>query len=561
MGVLATQSRAAEFREILGRRALLADGGMGTMLLAKGAFASRSLDELNRSLPALVRDVHQEYLRAGAEILRTNTFGANRKRLELFGFGDKVWHINQAGARIAREAAREQAFVAGCVGPLGVPLAPLGPLVAEEAHAMFRQQIGALVEAGVDLLVLETFRNLAELRQAVEAAREAAGTEMIVAAHVSVDGDGSLADGSSPEDFARSMEEMPADVLGVNCSSGPAAVLEALERMAGFTRKPLSASPSAGVGKPCSPAYLARYAQRFLRIGAKLVSGCCGAGPEHIRTMRAEIRDFTPGEAALQVEVREPETRPAPLEPIVLPSRSALGAKLSAREFITLMEIETTCEAGSSHEVAAARRIKDAGADAVLVTARPGAKSAGAVCQAIQQQAGIDAILQVGEAAGPRAIQGELLGASALGLHNIVVTGGAGIYIARNLNRGLDLGGHPLGSQTAFVIGVRLDSGSDAEAVSCADFALIPPVFDLDLLGPWELSKLPLIAGIRPLASYRDAEFLLNERHIPIPAEIMARMQVAISSDAARAEGAAIARDIAERLRGRVAGASWSPGE
>src|SRR5690242_1897490 len=279
MGLLEAPSRAAEFREALSARILVADGAMGTALAAKGNFAHRSLDELNLSLPALVRDVHQDYLRAGAEIVRTNTFGANRKRLEVFGFGDKVRHINQAGVRIAREAAREQAFVAGCVGPLGSPLEPLGRITPKEARALFRQQVDALLEAGVDLLMLETFRDIAELREAVLAARESAGPELMIAAHVSVDDHGLLADGASPRDYGRALEELPADLAGVNCSSGPAAVFKAMERMAEFTRKPLSATPGAGVGDACSPAYMARYAQRFLRLGAKLVGGCCGTTP------------------------------------------------------------------------------------------------------------------------------------------------------------------------------------------------------------------------------------------------------------------------------------------
>src|SRR5271167_906105 len=209
MGVTATPTRAVEFRETLGKRVLVADGAMGTALYAKGVFINRGYDELNLSLPALVRDVHQDYVKAGAEILETNTFGANRKRLAAFGFADKVRLINQAGVRIAREAARDQAFVAGAVGPLGIRLEPLGPTSFEEARAVFREQIEALVEAGIDLLVLETFRDSNEIREAILAAREVAGDDIVIIAQLSIEDDGTLRDGTSTADFTRRLDELP----------------------------------------------------------------------------------------------------------------------------------------------------------------------------------------------------------------------------------------------------------------------------------------------------------------------------------------------------------------
>ena len=248
MPVTATPTRAAEFRETLAQRVWVADGAMGTMLYSKGAFINRCYDELNLSLPALVRDVHQEYVRAGAEIIETNTFGANRKRLAPFGFADKVRLINRAGVRIAREAARDQAFVAAAIGPLGVRLEPLGSTTIDEARSIFREQIEALVEAGVDCLMLETFRDLNEVRAAVEAAREAAGPEMVLMAHLSIEDDGRLQDGTSIEDFTRALDAMPVDVIGLNCSSGPKVMLETLEKMGAYTT-----SRSAPCPTPDSP--------------------------------------------------------------------------------------------------------------------------------------------------------------------------------------------------------------------------------------------------------------------------------------------------------------------
>ena len=284
MGATLVQTRAAEFREALGSRILVADGAMGTMLYQKGVFINRCYDELNLSLPALVRDVHQEYIKAGSEILETNTFGANRKRLAAYGFAEKLRLINQAGVRIAREAARDQAFVAGTVGPLGIRLEPLGPTSFEEARAIFREQIEALVEAGIDLLILETFRDSNEIREAIFAAREVAGDELAIIAQVSIEDDCRLRDGTTVEDFTRRLDEWPVDVIGLNCSSGPKVMLEAIEKMVGFTKKPLSAMPNAGLPATvegrniylCSPEYMAQYARRFLMAGVRIVGGCCG---------------------------------------------------------------------------------------------------------------------------------------------------------------------------------------------------------------------------------------------------------------------------------------------
>ena len=227
MGVAAIQNRSAEFKQALLNRVLVADGAMGTSLYAKGIFLNRCYDELNLSLPALIRDVHQEYLRAGAEIIETNTFGANRKRLAAFGFAEKLRQINQAGVRIAKEVARDQAFVAGAIGPLGVRLEPLGPVSFAEARDFFSEQVAALVEAGVDLLIFETFRDLDELREAVLAAREVGGPRHPVIAQFAIEDDGNLEDGTSAANLALALSQWPVDVIGLNCSSGPRVLLEA----------------------------------------------------------------------------------------------------------------------------------------------------------------------------------------------------------------------------------------------------------------------------------------------------------------------------------------------
>jgi homocysteine S-methyltransferase len=381
MPVTATPTRAAEFRESLDQRVWVADGAMGTMLYAKGAFINRCYDELNLSLPALVRDVHQEYVRAGAELIETNTFGANRKRLAPFGFADKVRLINRAGVRIAREAARDQAFVGAAVGPLGVRLEPLGSTTMDEARSIFREQIEALVEAGIDCLMLETFRDLNEVRAAVEAAREAAGSEMVLMAHLSIEDDGRLQDGTSIEDFTTALDALPVDVIGLNCSSGPKVMLETLEKMGGFTKKPLSALPNAGLPASvdgrniylCSAEYMAHYAARFLQAGARIVGGCCGTTPGHIKEMRNEVRSLQPSRASAIVV--EPEAKPRPMEKIPVAAKSKLGAKLAAGEFVSFVEILPPRGLDASKEIAGAKLSKEAGIDCINVPDGPSASA------------------------------------------------------------------------------------------------------------------------------------------------------------------------------------------
>jgi len=275
---------------------------MGTMLYSRGVFINRCFDELNLSSPDLVRQIHQEYVKAGAEILETNTFGASRPRLAGFGIAEKLRDINTAAVRLAREAAKDGPFVAGAVGPLGVRIEPLGPTSFAEARAAFREQTETLVEAGIDLLILETFGNLDELREAVLAAREVAGPELAVIAQVTIDDFGHLPGGTYTEKFTREMDSWPVDVIGLNCSVGPKATLETIERMMQVSSKPMSAMPNAGLpmrieGRNiylCSPEYMAQYARRLLWAGVKIVGGCCGTTPDYIKLIRSETRSLQP---------------------------------------------------------------------------------------------------------------------------------------------------------------------------------------------------------------------------------------------------------------------------
>lgn len=342
-----TVTRAQEFRDQLSRRVIVADEAMGTMLYARGVFINRCFDELNLSAPDMVRQIHQEYVKAGAEILETNTFGATRTRLAAFGLAEKAGAINRAAVRLAREAARDQAWVAGAVGPLGVRIEPLGPTSFAEARAAFREQTDALVEAGVDLLILETFANLDELREAVAAARESAGPDMTIVAQVTIDDFGHLPGGTAPETFTRELDAMAVDVIGLNCSVGPKAALETVELMMQYSTKPMSVMPNAGVPQRvegrniylCSPEYMAQYARRMLWAGVKIVGGCCGTTPEHIKLIRSETRSLQPLQKKLSVTVEEPRSKAHALEAVPVGKKSQLGAKLAAGKFVAFVEI------------------------------------------------------------------------------------------------------------------------------------------------------------------------------------------------------------------------------
>ncbi|HUA84330.1 MAG TPA: bifunctional homocysteine S-methyltransferase/methylenetetrahydrofolate reductase [Bryobacteraceae bacterium] len=604
MPTIAPQTRAAEFRETLGKRVIVADGAMGTSLYSKGVFINRCYDELNLSLPALVRDVHQEYVKAGAEILETNTFGANRKRLGAFGFSEKVRLINQAGVRIAREAARDLAFVAGAVGPLGIRLEPLGPTSFEEARALFREQIAALVEAGVDLLVLETFRDSNEVREAILAAREAAGEEIVIVAQLSIEDDGRLRDGTAIVDYAQRLNDLPVDVIGLNCSSGPKVMLETIEKMAGYTTKPLSAMPNAGLPTTvegrnlylCSPEYMAQYARRFLLNGVRILGGCCGTTADHIKAMRAEARSLQHVEARHAAVMAPPSSRPQALEKVPVAEKSTLGAMLAAGKFVAFVEILPPKGVDASKEIEGAKLCKAAGIDCINVPDGPRASarlSAQVTCQLIQQQAAIEAVMHFCcRDRNILSIQSELLGAFTVGVRNLIcITGDPprmGTYpdatavfdvdaigltnIVNNLNHGLDLGGNPIGSRTALLIGVGANPGAlnmdeelrrlEWKVKAGAEYVVTQPVFDLDLLEAFlkrtEEYRLPIIAGIWPLTSYRNAEFMVNELRVPVPEEYMERMRHAEGAEAARAEGIAIAREMVQRVRPLVAGVQLS---
>ena len=598
-------TRAQEFRDQLAQRVIVADGAMGTMLYSRGVFINRCFDELNLAQPDLVRQIHREYVKAGAEILETNTFGANRARLAGFGIAEKLVAINQAGVRIAREAAGDgKVYVAGAIGPLGVRIEPLGPTSFTEAREIFREQAAALIEGGADLLILETFGNLGELREAVHAANEAGGGAIPIIAQVTIDDFGHLPGGTDPESFTREMDSWPVDVIGLNCSVGPKATLETIELMMQYSTKPMSAMPNAGLptrveGRNmylCSPEYMAQYARRLLWAGVRVIGGCCGTTPDHIKLIRSETRSLQPAAKKLAVTVETPQAKVHALAAVPVAQKSSLGAKLADGKFVSFVEILPPRGVDAKLEIEGARRCAEAGIDSINVPDGPRASarmSAQVTCQLIKQHAGIEPILHFCcRDRNILSIQSELLGAHASGNRNLIcITGDPprmGLYpdatavfdvdaiglvnIANNLNHGLDIGGNPMGSQTAMLIGVGANPGAlnmdeeirrlDWKVEAGAEYIVTQPVFDLDLLEAFikrtSHIKIPVICGIWPLTSYRNAEFMVNELRVPVPANFMDRMQRVDNAEKAREEGVNIAREMVIRVRSMVQGVQLS---
>jgi homocysteine S-methyltransferase len=594
--------------DIFANRPVLADGAMGTVLYARGISINRCYDEMNLSDPELILSIHEEYLQAGAELLETNTFGANRFRLARHGLAAKVAEINTAGVRLARQAVKHlkdkqggEAWVGGSVGPLGVRLEPLGKTGLDEARAAFSEQIRALKDAGVDMLIIETMPALNEAHEALEAARETA-PDLPVLVMVTVDDESNCLDGASPAHAAALLTEWGASAIGVNCSTGPATVLTAIEAMRPVTSLPLAALPNAGLPRAvegrniylCSPEYMASFARKAITAGVQIVGGCCGTTPNHIRAMRLAMRALDAQarvEASGAVPELNPETPPAPLG-----ARSRIGALVAGKSFVTLIEIVPPRGIDCSNEIEGARLLAQLGVHAISVPDSPRASarmSAQSLCIQIQQHTGIETILHYTcRDRNILSIQSDLLGASSIGLHNILCLTGdpakLGNYpdatavfdvdaiglvnIVRRLNHGLDIGSNAIGVSTNFTIGIAANPGvPDIEqelrrfaykVEAGAEYAITEPVFDLRLLESFleriKEFRIPVIAGIWPLTSLRNAEYMKNDLRVSMPEEIMLRMAQAEWPEAARREGIRIAQEMLAAVRPMVDGVQVS---
>jgi methionine synthase / methylenetetrahydrofolate reductase(NADPH) len=598
---------------------VLCDGAMGTMLYARGVFINRCYDELNLSQPQLVREIHAEYLQAGAEVVETNTFGGNRFRLGQHGMQDQVRAINVAGVKLARECVNQirekqacEAFVAGSIGPLGVRLEPLGKVGLEEAQEAFAEQIRALVEGGpgvgVDLLIVETMTSLTEAEQAILAARSVApGVRVVVM--MTVDEDGNCLDGASAETAAIKLTEWGADAVGCNCSAGPATVLSVIERMRPVTTLPLAAMPNAGIPRAVegrtiyltSPEYMASFTRKLVKAGASIVGGCCGTTPSYTRAMKSSLRALGAMEGGIEVMQRDGTQKAASqkeskVAPPLLAERSKIGSMVAAGEFVTMVEIVPPKGIDCSKELDGAMQMHRLGVDAINVPDSPRASarmSAQSLCVQIQQHVGIETILHYTcRDRNVLSIQSDLLGASSIGLKNILCLTGdppkLGNYpnatavfdvdaiglvnVVRNLNYGLDIGSNSIGESTGFSIAVAANPGvqdMDQEVrrfafkvEAGAEYAITQPVFDMRVLEEFlrriEGFRIPVIAGIWPLTSLRNAEFMKNDLRVSMPDEIMARMATALTPEAGRLEGVKIAQEMLAEARPMVEGVQVS---
>lgn len=584
---------------------VVCDGAMGTQLYARGVYLNRCYDEVNLTAPDLVEGVHRDYVRAGAEVLETNSFGANPVKLHKHGLAERTEEINRRAVEIARKAAGDAVLVVGAVGPLGIRMEPWGSTSVAEAQASFARQARALAEAGVDGFCLETFGDLTEIHAAILACREVAPALPIIA-QMTVDREGVGLFGARPEDFGRRLDAWGADVIGVNCSVGPQVMLGVLERLRTVTSKPLVVQPNAGPPREvdgrtmflCTPDYLEKSARRFLEAGARLLGGCCGTTPEHVRALvkavkRGRAVDAGGGARVAGVAVAMPAAAPAGVEPAPLASRSRLGRALVGTERPLLVELLPPKGRDVAPVLERAARLRALGVTAINLPdgARAAAKmSPLAVAVRIQETTGVEAVLHVCcRDRNLLGLQADLLAASALGLRDVLLITGdppiLGDYpdatavfdvdaigltnVATRLNRGLDLAGNPTGPSTGFVVGVGLnptavDLDREIERFrwkvdAGAEYAITQPVFDpdalfrfLDRLGPLPI---PVLAGIWPLQSVRNAEFLATEvPGVTVPDGVLARLSAAGDAESQRRVGNDLAVEMALAVADRVRG-------
>jgi len=588
------------FREKLGKQVIVFDGGTGTYLYEKGIYINRCFDELNLTNPELITEVHKDYINAGADVIETNTFGANVFKLTPHGLKDKVYEINLKGAQLARKVAGDNTYVAGSVGPLGVQLEPLGKVSNMEAKEAFKEQMKGLLDGKVDLIILETFAVVNELVLAVQALREL-DPEMPVITQMTINDDCTLLSGAPLSKFTESLKEYKIDAIGLNCSVGPKSMLEALESLKSITTIPISIQPNAGVPQNiggrniymASPEYMAEYAKRFIQKGAEIVGGCCGTNPTHIKAIRKAVQALQPSKR-MDIKISELAIeKPAEVRVYEKNEKSRLSNKLLRKEFVKLVELVSPRGVSPQKEIEKARKLHYFGIDAINLPDGPRASarmSGMALASILQREVGIEAVLHI--ACRDRNVigmQSDLLGAWALGIRNILAITGdppkLGNYpdatavfdvdaigltnLITRLNNGLDLAGNPIGAPTGFNVAVGVNPGAinldeelrrlEWKIEAGAEFMITQPVFDLKILDNFmkriEDIKIPLICGIWPLVSYRNAEFMNNE--VPgatVPKDILERMSKTNTKEEGFNEGVEIARETFNKIKSQVNG-------
>jgi len=591
------------FADLLSRRVVIGDGAMGTMLYQRGVFINRCFDQLNITNPEIVKAVHDGYVQAGADFIETNTFGANEFKLARYGLAEQVEKINLAAAGIAAESAGRDVFVAGAIGPLGLELTEHSRLTEKKAAAVFQRQANALIEGGVDLLILETFSSTRELLIAIHSLEEI--TQLCVVAQMTVNEYNQTIYGERVDQaIAQVAAEDIVTAVGLNCSVGPSGMLSSLKLIRDVTDKPISVQPNAGMPRQidnrtiymCTPEYMAEYAKRFFENGAGIIGGCCGTTPEHINQIVRAVRPLDRITRHTSQAPRIVVGAPAEIEScpkVPLAEKSHLGAKLAAGRKITTIEITPPRGPDVGKIIDSARLCAELGIDAINIPDGPRASlrlSPLVTAVRIQEHAGIEAILHyccrdrnlIG-------MQSDLLGAFAIGLRNVLVITGdppkAGSYpeatgvfdldsialtgVLRNLNCGIDI------AQNRFTPAIRLAIGVGANPAAAnpdrevdrfrrkveagAEFAITQPVFDADVLLHFleviEPFKIPIIAGIWPFTSFKNAEFMANEvPGVVVPDGLLKRMNRAKNSQHGRAIGVEIAAELIGKIGDYVSG-------
>jgi len=596
---------AHPFLARLDRGVLLADGAMGTLLYARGVAFDQCFDELNLTRPDLVRQIHLDYINSGAELIETNTFGANRFKLGQHNLAHRLAEINRAGAAVAREAvANREVFVAGSMGPIGRPMAPLGAVAAEEVREAYAEQASALVEGGADVLILETFTDLGELLEAVRGARSATTVPLI--AQMTFTQEGKTLLGHEPREIVQALERLNVEVVGANCSVGPQGILDVMQQMAAAaTSAKLSAMANAGfpafVGGRyiyfSTPPYMAGHARQLLALGVRVIGGCCGTTPEHVAAMREALAEpvvGSPGSLSIPEELRSSRPAPEP-EPAARPQAPTTLAQKLGKSFVISVEIDPPRGVHDRRELDGCRRLKDAGVDVIDVADNPMARlrmSPWAMCARIQSEVGMETVLHfTTRDRNLVRLQSDLLAVHALGVRSVLVLRGdppqMGDYpnatavsdvkpsglvqLIKGFNQGRDVAGNPIGTPTAFTVGVALNLAApdlskeakvlERKVAAGADFICTMPVYEPEALDRFARIfgglPLPTLMGVLPLVSHRHAEFLHNELPgFAVPAWIRERMRLAPD---AREEGVRIALDLLENIRPRCGGVYLIP--
>ncbi len=602
---------------------MVLDGAMGTTLYERGVFINRSLEEACLSNPALVRQIHEEYVEAGANLIQTHTFAANRIRLQRHNLADRLESLVRSGTELALEAAAGRAWVAGSVGPTGRVPGVMTDTEIEQLREVFREPVRLMADTGVHVIVLETFRLLAEMRIALEAVREVCDLPII--AQMAFDAEGRTADGAEPPRVAELLAHWGADVVGANCVEGPEGVFRAATQMldAGL---PVSAAANAGYPRlqdgrliyMATPEYFGVYARRFFKAGVSLVGGCCGTRPEHIRRIADAARMQRGGE---RIEVlsssslsKDRVSIEGELEPVPFAQKTSLSqkiehvwrtrikadkpVKLDSSSFVVSVEVNPPAGLDPSRALAKAKWLQEHGVDVINIADGPRASvrmSNQALALLVQRELDMESILHVCcRDRNLLGLQSDMLANHVLGLHNLVIITGdppkMGDYphatavfdldsigllrLTGGLNRGVDPAGKAVGQTTRFACACGVEPAAldydrelrrlEDKRAAGAEFIMTQPVYDPAVLERFlkdtEHLDMPVLVGLLPLASYRNAEFLHNEvPGMSIPEDIRKRMQCVSKGPEARAEGVKIAQEALLAVADRVVGAYIMP--